>query len=113
MEKRDDGASELLSGWTPFAGNRRTSNAGMYWHYTNPEALLGILSSNELWATSPVALNDAAEVEYGRLLMLELLASAREAYTNQELKHLETDSLFQDTRALITVVQFSPPVRGV
>lgn len=35
------------------------------WHYTDSAGLLGILSSNTLWATDARFLNDAAEVRYG------------------------------------------------
>ncbi len=34
-------------------------------HYTSASGLIGILASNSLWASSPVALNDLSEVEYG------------------------------------------------
>lgn len=38
---------------------------GHVWHYTSADGLLGIVGSNELWASSPRVLNDLSEIEYG------------------------------------------------
>lgn len=43
-------------------------------HYTNPSGLLGILSHDELWASSAIALNDLSEMTYG----LDVLREATE-----------------------------------
>jgi hypothetical protein len=44
------------------------------WHYTTAQGLLGILSTDRLWASDSVFLNDAAERTYGIELMLNALA---------------------------------------
>lgn len=47
--------------------------AGAVWHYTTADGLLGILSSNHLWASAPQVLNDSSEVLYGVELVREVL----------------------------------------
>lgn len=35
------------------------------WHYTDHHGLVGILGSNEIWATSHLGMNDTSELNYG------------------------------------------------
>lgn len=44
---------------------------GLVWHYTGVDGLLGIVSNNALWASSPRVLNDVSELEYGAGLFQE------------------------------------------
>lgn len=45
---------------------------GTAWHYTDAHGLLGMLGSDQLWATASLALNDTSEVAYGERLIKEL-----------------------------------------
>jgi hypothetical protein len=47
------------------------------WHYTGTEGLLGILTSNRLWASDPVILNDRRELSYGLDVVLDEWRSMR------------------------------------
>lgn len=49
------------------------------WHYTDANGLLGILNSQELWATGLGFLNDSAELTYGRQLFAEVTQEALES----------------------------------
>jgi hypothetical protein len=42
------------------------------WHYTTVQGLLGVVQSRELWASSPLGLNDLSEMRYG----VEVIAQA-------------------------------------
>ena len=54
-----------------------TTTRDIVWHYTSAEGLLGIVTSREVWASSPVAMNDSSEVEYGVNCLDEAWASVR------------------------------------
>jgi hypothetical protein len=47
---------------------------GQVWHYTDTAGLLGILSTNTLWASVSTHLNDEAELRHGIGLMQQTLA---------------------------------------
>lgn len=53
----------------------------LVWHYTNAQGLLGILQSDQLWATSTRMLNDGREIAHG----LDLLG-------NEAMRYLEDNS---------------------
>lgn len=78
----------MLAEWARWGGNARVGSEDTYWHYTNAAGLLGILQSHELWATSPIALNDTAEVKYGRELISAELESAREHYAPDDFRRI-------------------------
>lgn len=42
---------------------------GLAWHYTDAVGLLGIVGSNDIWASAPTALNDTSELRYGEALI--------------------------------------------
>lgn len=88
MTDNKENAHPLLAGWTAWGGNARAGVEDTYWHYTNAAGLLGILQSHELWATSPIALNDTAEVEYGRALISAELERAREHYAPDDFRRI-------------------------
>jgi hypothetical protein len=48
-------------------------------HYTSPEGLLEIVSSNRIWATNLQFMNDPSELRYGVRLFLDLLRRERGA----------------------------------
>ena len=45
-----------------------------FYHYTSPDALIGILKNKELWASHTLFLNDAMEVKHGIQVAQELIA---------------------------------------
>lgn len=47
----------------------------LVWHYTTVEALVGIVQSRELWASSRAALNDPTENSWGRDALREVLSA--------------------------------------
>lgn len=49
---------------------------GVVWHYTDLGGLLGILSTNTLWASASSLLNDTEEMRHGREKVREALAKA-------------------------------------
>ncbi len=59
------------------------------YHYTAPSGLLGILNSDELWASSAIALNDLSEMTYGLDVLRE--AAANRADAPSELLHALVD----------------------
>lgn len=46
--------------------------SGTAWHYTSADGLIGIVSAGQVWASSPRAMNDLSEVQYG----IEVLRAA-------------------------------------
>lgn len=46
----------------PFSSN---DVEGTVWHHTGPDGLIGMVNSNTIWASSPLALNDSSEIQYG------------------------------------------------
>lgn len=73
-----------------WAGNARVGAEDTYWHYTDAAGLLGILQSHELWAASPIALNDTGEVQYGRALIRAELERAQRHYTAEEFQRISS-----------------------
>lgn len=49
----------------------RAPMSSILWHYTGPDGLLGILSSNRFWASDPIAMNDQRELKYGLDVIVE------------------------------------------
>lgn len=49
---------------------------GTAFHYTDAHGLLGMLTTDQMWATASLALNDTSEVEYGEQLIKKLWANA-------------------------------------
>jgi len=43
------------------------------WHYTSLDALIGIVSSESIWASDVRCLNDATEFEYGRQITMKAI----------------------------------------
>ena len=68
------------------------------WHYTNAEGLLGIVTSDILWASSGAFMNDEQELIKGQTLIRgELVDSSR--FTTQERAVLqELDALIENPR---------------
>lgn len=50
------------------SGSRQHGTVG--YHHTGTLGLMGVLQSNELWASSPMALNDSREVRHGHDVMI-------------------------------------------
>jgi hypothetical protein len=66
------------------------------YHHTDVGGLLGILEMNCLWASSPLALNDSAEMQYGLKVMEDTWASMDKS--NAHPAHIPVvESLFQDS----------------
>lgn len=51
------------------------SYSGKLFHYTTSSGLLGILGSQQLWATEAAYLNDSNEIEYGLSMVVDTLQS--------------------------------------
>lgn len=86
-------------GGRPFAPTRSTS----VWHYTNAAGLLGIVTGRELWASSPIALNDSAEVEYGISIFTEVWRNFDKSGLSPEVVKLA--SYFLDGEAVLLRVR--------
>ena len=63
-------SSKLQLSWVSFFLNERPS---ILYHYTTPEGVIGILSSNRLWATDIRYLNDSSELLYAYEITLQEL----------------------------------------
>lgn len=48
----------------------------LLWHYTTQEGLLGIIGSEEVWATHILYLNDDEELRFGLKVVLEVISQA-------------------------------------
>lgn len=56
---------------SPEPPRSRAPMSSILWHYTGPDGLLGILSSNRFWASDPIAMNDRRELKYGLDVIVE------------------------------------------
>jgi len=92
-------ATKLMSQWIK---DYDGTTSDLY-HYCDSEALLGIMSSKELWATDIRHLNDPREFEYGCQLIHELFTKkssdykdasieAIRRYTPAQINRFENDS---------------------
>lgn len=79
---------------------------GEAFHYTNAQGLLGIVERSELWASSPLALNDMSEVTYGTEVVLEACA-ARSDSAATKLSEIAESRLFLELRANVYFVSAS------
>lgn len=61
--------------WLPDHSVRGRERPGIIYHYTTTNGLIGILESNELWATDLNYMNDASELIYARELIAEVIAA--------------------------------------
>lgn len=73
------------------------------WHYTSPAGLLGILSTHEFWASSPLTMNDVAEVQYGVNIFLAVWSAMDKSKFAPEVvdfaaKFFENDLLLMGSR---------------
>lgn len=57
----------------PYPKNRSDQ---LVWHYTDSRALINIIKTSSVWASSPRTLNDSSEIEYGQ----EIVRRAVEDY---------------------------------
>ncbi len=67
----------------------------LLWHYTNAAGFLGIFRSGKLWATNTGYLNDASEMGYARIPLLQAVRdrrSGKDDTTEQEMLDLLCDS---------------------
>lgn len=55
-------------GWVPLRGPTPVTDLRV-WHYTSVQGMVGIVQTQTLWASSPIAMNDASEIQYGRELI--------------------------------------------
>jgi len=58
------------------------------YHYTNGGGLLGILSSESIWATNARYLNDTSELNYGRILVSRVVSQRVDLLTGHTQKWL-------------------------
>lgn len=66
MEDPDVACRKALLGWLANRVDQDLPKAPEFlWHYTAANGLLGILSSDQLWATNTRFLNDSQEIAYG------------------------------------------------
>lgn len=67
--------SKLWEKVFPLAQDNETQNnyKDLLYHYTTPEGLLGILQSQNIWATEATFLNDLYEIQYGLEITQEVL----------------------------------------
>ncbi len=75
---------------------------GTAYHYTDAYGLLGMLTTDQLWATASLALNDTSEVEYGEQLIKKLWADAEKSRipeTCVEFTDLALDFKFKEFAA--------------
>ncbi len=78
--------SQLPISWPSMGEYMPRNDSGVVWHYTDAAGLIGIIESGRLWASSPLTLNDASELQHGmavvrdcwRDLRAELDATAQE-----------------------------------
>jgi hypothetical protein len=63
------------------------------WHYTDAGGALGVLQSEELWATHALFMNDASELKLARTRLTHVLASAE---LTTQLADAEARELFEN-----------------
>lgn len=72
-----------------------TTNDEMLYHYTTPDALIGIIQNRELWATNALYMNDSEELLHGLDIARRLIGDvAKEAGT--DLAKQKANWLLQD-----------------
>ncbi|WIB67430.1 hypothetical protein DEI93_15990 [Curtobacterium sp. MCBD17_035] len=84
MESVSSSPGLLLDAWTP------SFPASTAFHYTGATGLLGMLQSHQIWAGSPAALNDTAEVAYGRRRVWNRWHEIKEHHSDADRSHVET-----------------------
>lgn len=81
------------------------------WHYTSADGLWGIARNHEVWATSPSALNDTSEMEYGadviRAAWDELRGQLPSSPGTNFIEDTQKDELAAVVRARVYVVSAS------
>lgn len=78
------------------------SQPDLLWHYTNLSGLMGIIASQELWATDIRYLNDSTEFAYGRDQVLQVLREKEQIVKKSE-PLVELAEMLEDTLKKRTV----------
>lgn len=81
------------------------------WHYTSTDGLWGIAKSHEVWATSPSALNDTSEIQYGADIIRAAWAGLSQQLPPSRgtdyINNVQKDQLAAVVRARVYVVSAS------
>lgn len=76
VDARDEDASWLAKEWVSMPQPPFPEQTAL-WHYTDSAGIIGILNSDALRATSTITLNDSAEFQHGRTILLELMREVK------------------------------------
>lgn len=81
-----------------------TTTVRTVWHHTNAAGLLGIIEKQELWASSPIAMNDQAEVVYGVSILRNVWSQMSGSVEDNEVRGF-VDALLEtlETRLISSV----------
>jgi len=79
---RDLGAAEAAMSLERVAASRGATDVPVIYHYTDPKALIGILSQGQLWATDIRYLNDNSELRHAEEMSPSFWRSLRVALAN-------------------------------
>lgn len=74
--------------WLPDYSVRDRNYPGIIYHYTTADGLIGILESNEFWATALNYMNDASELTYAQRLIKDVIDSRQVAIVDPALRSL-------------------------
>jgi hypothetical protein len=99
---------EPLKTVRPYEGDDphgRPTSATSVWHYTSAAGILGILQNDELWASSPITMNDLTEIDFGISIFAEAWAQFDKANLNGELRSL-AESVFGNGGVMFKVRSF-------
>lgn len=85
---------------------------GPVWHHTDAVGLLGIVSRNAFWASSPLSLNDSSEILYGVDIFREAwsalspqMSQKTQAFINEVLSETLVSTLSQSVYFLSATAQ--------
>lgn len=78
-----------------------TARPERFYHYTSPEALIGILANKELWASNTLFLNDSLEVKHGIQVAQELIEQRLETETDIDARDFmdQVGTAIEESRA--------------
>ena len=93
----------LMSSWREEVLARSKSRPPVLFHYTGSEALTGIVSTNQLWATNAVFMNDQSEIWHTASLLATVL---EEPINEAQLLGADESCLKLAQESMLTVLRY-------